>query len=59
MKHDKDIQLELPFIFGNDKKNSNVISFPHEKIVKKKEDERQAAIKKGLEKSVKSLRWYK
>jgi len=59
MKQNKDIQLELPFIFGNDQKISNIISFPHEKVVKKKKDERQAAIKKGLEKSVKSLRWYK
>ncbi len=59
MKHYKYIQLELPFTFSNDKKPSNMVPFPREKVLKKREEERLKAIEKGLEKSVKSLRWYK
>lgn len=62
MNDKKYTQLELPFSFKNNQKSSNVISFPLEKVAEKihkeKDDRRQEAIKKGIEKCVESLQWY-
>ena len=63
MKDKKHTQLEFTFSFNNDRKHSNVISFPYNEVLEKnsieKEAIRQEAIKKGIEKCAKSLRWYK
>ncbi|MCD4741941.1 MAG: hypothetical protein K8R67_05615 [Desulfobacteraceae bacterium] len=62
MENKKHIQLELPFSFMNGQKTSNLISFPHktvlEKIHNEKEVKRETAIKKGIGKCAKSLKWY-
>jgi hypothetical protein len=52
-------QLNLPLVFEED--NSNVLLFPSKKVIEKnrreKKNRREQAIKKGIEKCVKSMKW--
>ena len=62
MKNEKYTQLELPFTFKENTQTSNLVSFPHKKVTDQIEKERmlkrQAAVDKGIDKCVQSLRWY-